>query len=116
MSKRQAGYVVQIACLLFLCILQSYTLFLIFDEFGGADDQDQAWKDMLARLGVVIAMSLSLTFILLVWSVIRWTRTRLESRLNFTPAEYIDAWSEAGRRIDAIDADVSANEEDEEEP
>ncbi len=77
-------------------------LYLVFAMAAPADPERQAYLMRWAWLtGAVLCLSL----IILAGAVIRYVASRLtEPPEPFKPTGYVDAWTEAGRRLKAEDA------------
>lgn len=107
--KSGKGYIVQIFSLVVLMALQVFMLVLVRWALGGSEENAKAmyWATLAATVSVAI------TLILIIWAIMRWYRMVIQARLCSTATEYVDAWSEAGRRIAA--PDEVEEEEDQED-
>ncbi len=90
-------------CLCVMCLLQVYALFMILGECREMVGLRK--REALLRLSVVIASATGITFLLLLWSLFRWFRQVRQPRLPRSRLDYVDAWTEAGRRIDVDETD-----------
>ncbi len=54
---------------------------------------------MLLVLAWTAAAMLGITLLALLWILLRWGKLRLQGPSPLPPAPYVDAWSEAGRRM-----------------
>ena len=62
-------------------------------------------KKIFVRIAVFSTASLGLTLILLVWAAMRFASNRLAARGPHKPTEYVNAWAEAGQRMEVEDED-----------
>ena len=62
-------------------------------------------QGLLVRLAWTAAVLLGLIVVLLIWSVTRYLKRRLHPAEKSPPTSYVDAWSEAGKRLKLPDAD-----------
>jgi hypothetical protein len=92
--------------------------FMLVITLGGARDiADPVTQRLLLRLAWLSLLLLSLTLILLLWSVIRHVRYRIHWDAPVRPSEYVNAWELAGQRFqlpddDDEDEDERADEDD----
>jgi putative copper export protein len=87
-----------------------YVVLAVTDAKEGADDPTLKG---LARLAWIAMLLLAVAVVLLVWSLARTLRLYLARPQPHTPTTYVDAWSEAGRRIQVDEEDDEDEEADE---
>ena len=81
---------------------------------------DPVTRKLLARLAWLSLVLLCLSLLLLVWSVLRYARRRLEGGPPLKRSRYVDAWALAGQRFqlddsaddEPIDQDEAGDEPD----
>ena len=76
-------------------------------------DADEKIRDLLFHLAWVGAATLAVTLVLLAWVIMRWIRFRLQTLGKGPDMHYVDAWSEAGKRIPVPETDDVVEEPDE---
>jgi Na+-driven multidrug efflux pump len=99
-NARRVGYLLLAVCLVLLTVGLAGIIVMVSSAYGPADE---AARRVLLRMAWVASVSLGLTLIMLLWVVIRWVRLRIKLPPKTQPTEYIDAWSEAGKRMPAPD-------------
>ena len=72
-------------------------------------DADEKTRQLLYQLAWVATATLGVTLLLLMLVILRWIRLRFKPAAKLPKTHYIDAWSEAGKRIRLPNAE---NEED----
>ena len=100
--KQKTGYLAQAICLSLLFCIQAYGLFLLMclntgDEILESRDS----KKIFIALGAILLTTMLILIFLIVSSLMRWGRISVESHLHTERSEYVNAWSEAGKRLDA---------------
>lgn len=76
-------------------------------------DADEKTRDLLFHLAWMAAATLALTLVLLAWILMRWIRFRMQPVGKGPKMQYVDAWSEAGKRIPVPETDDVIEEPDE---
>ena len=84
-------------------------IWITASAYGGADEET---RQRLYQLAWVATVTLGITLLLLMLVILRWIRLRLKPPTKLPETHYIDAWSEAGKRIHLPDAGNGNNEED----
>ena len=92
-------YLMPVLSLLALGILLGYIAILSLDLYNGPDVVSENQKKAYLRLCFVTFTALCITIVLTACFVIRWIRTYSRACVEDKPTEYVDAWSEAGKRI-----------------
>jgi hypothetical protein len=70
------------------------------NAYGNAPE-DSASRELLAYLAWTAVAVLGLTLVVGMLMLMKWLRLRLEGPPKLPEAPYIDAWGEAGKRIEA---------------
>ena len=79
---------------------------------GAREIPDNVTQRLLLRLAWLSLLLLCLTLILLLWSVIRHVRYRLQWDAPVKRSEYVNAWELAGKRFQLPDDDDEEEEDD----
>ena len=113
-----ANFVILIAALFVISIGLGALTFLTIQAADVTDDV--AVRKLLAELAWVAVALLGLTLVVLMWSVMRFVRSRITVSRTHTRTPYVDAWAEAGRRYQLTEEDLKgeypgAEEDDERE-
>jgi hypothetical protein len=113
-THRTAGKARHVALLLTLgtgCLLLTGLLSVTLEGYPEAGPQT---RRILLVLAWTAAGLLFLTLLLLMWVFIRWMRSRMPPPRRREGVGYVNAWVEAGRRLQTSDArTVDVLEEDE---
>jgi len=96
-----------------LAVIGGGMVYVVVTVTGAAEGADEPTRKGLARLAWIGMVLLGLVAVLLVWSLARTLRLYLTKPQPHTPTTYVDAWSEAGRRVQVEDDDEDDVEEDE---
>ena len=94
-----------------LAVIAAGMVYVVLTVTGAAAGADEPTRRGLARLAWIGMLLLAVSVVLLVWSLARTLRLYLARPQQHRPTEYVDAWSEAGRRMQV----ESEPEEDDDE-
>lgn len=99
--SRRVAFAVTVLVLILLGSLLGMALLLSMQRAASADGEAQ---DAWTRLALLCVALLALTLVLLVGVVVRRIGRRFSQRKSpRQPTRYVDAWREAGRRIEVPD-------------
>ena len=96
-----------------LAIIAGGMVYVVLTVTAAVEGADEATRKGLARLAWIGMVLLGLAVVLLVWSLARTLRLYLAKPQPHTPTTYVDAWSEAGRRVQVDDEDDEPEEDEE---
>lgn len=103
LTHRNAGkarHVVLLVTLGSACLLLTGLLGVTLE---GYPDADPPARRLLLVLAWTAACLLGVTLLLLMWVFIRWLRSRMPAPRRREGVGYVDAWAEAGRRVQTHD-------------
>ena len=110
---QRINYTVLVVSLVLVSLVLGGVIWITTRAYGQGDDQT---RRLLYQLAWVATVTLGITLLLLMFVILRWIRLRLKPPTKLPETHYIDAWSEAGKRIRLPDAGNGNNEEDEPQP
>lgn len=76
-------------------------------------EENEKTRDRLFYIAWVAAATLAVTLVMLGWIIMRWIRFRMQPVVKPSKTHYVDAWSEAGKRIPVPETDDVIEEPDE---
>lgn len=91
-----------------LAVIAAGMVYVVLTVTAATEGADEPTRKGLARLAWIGMLLLAVAVVLLVWSLARTLRLYLAKPQPHAPTKYVDAWSEAGRRVQ-----VDEDEEDE---
>ncbi|MBN1553125.1 MAG: hypothetical protein JXA11_00145 [Phycisphaerae bacterium] len=106
-TVRRVNYTVLLFCLLLSAVVMIAVVWILARAAGGADERT---RPVLVRLAWVAAACVGLDALGLLWILLRWMRLRILPSAPLPEAPYIDAWSEAGKRIQPDEDDEDLRE------
>lgn len=104
---RTANFVLTVVSLVLLIVGLLALVLLAANAARGADANT---RKFLVRMAWVATALMGLALIMLVWVILRRLRSRFEPSGRHAPTPYVDAWAEAGKRIQV------ETEEDDDQP
>ncbi len=107
---QRINYTLLVGSLILVSLGLGGVIWITTRAYGRGDDQT---RRLLYQLAWVATVTLGITLLLLMFVILRWIRLRLKPPTKLPETHYIDAWSEAGKRIRLPDAENENNEEDE---
>jgi drug/metabolite transporter (DMT)-like permease len=110
-TVRRIQYTVLAFCLALLAGILAALVWVMVRAYAQADEQT---RELLRGLTWTAAATLSLTLLALMWVMLRWARMKIKGPPKLPPTPYVDAWSEAGKRIHLDEDDLSPDRHDDE--
>ncbi|MBN1941838.1 MAG: hypothetical protein JW849_00940 [Phycisphaerae bacterium] len=101
-TVRRINYTVLTFCLLLVAGGMTAVVFVLARAAASAEGEARPW---LFRLAWAAATCLGIDALLLLWILLRWMRLRMIPSAPLPETPYIDAWSEAGKRIQVDEDD-----------
>jgi len=95
-----------------LAMIAAGLVVMIVITAGQAGQADQQVRKALARLALLSMALLGLTVVVLVWIVLHNVLERISLRKQQSTTPYVDAWTEAGRRLELTDEDQPDTDEE----
>ncbi len=106
---RTISFIVIAVFLVVCAITLGLLIAMVAANIGDADGKA---KQLLGRFAWICTVMLGVTVVFLFWHVMRFFRFRMNSGEKFSPTPYVNAWAEAGRRMQAPPEDDSENEQE----
>ncbi len=107
--ERTISFVVITVFLIGCAITLGLLIAMIAANIGDADGKT---KHLLGRFAWICTVMLGVTLVFLFWHVMRFLRFRMSGGEKFSPTPYVNAWSEAGRRMQVPPEDDEEHEDD----
>lgn len=111
-TVRRINYALLTFCLLLMAAGLTAVVWITTHAYASAEEPT---RRLLFHLAWVAAATLGLTLLVLLWIVLRWGRLRIKPPIPLPETHYVDAWSEAGKRIRVDEAFDEDDEDDEDE-
>ena len=109
LDRRRLASFAAVVVLLLVMIAALGWLFHVTVRLPG--DVDAHRRDSLARLAWVSLVLLGMAVLMLFWTVARYVKFLLaHDRERGEPTTYVDAWSEAGKRVKLDDQEEAEDE------
>ena len=104
----RTNFLVLLSCLMIIVIGMIYVVYLTTSVFGKIESESM--RNLLHHIAWVGFVGLTVGLMGMLWIAVRWMRYVLVLRKDFvdgesSESEYVDAWSEAGKRMEAPDED-----------
>ena len=111
--KRNANQLVMIAMLFLGAVGLAILMATILRGAAGIEDDSDA-KRLLVRMGWMSMLLLLGALLLLAWAILRFVRERMRPDQEASSQPHIDAWEEAGRRVEVDEFDDPRTESSDE--
>ena len=108
-SFHRTNFIVLLGCLMIIVIGMIYIVYFRTSMFDQA--QSESTRSLLYHLAWVGSVGVAVGLMGMLWIAVRWMRYILVLRRDFKDteskgeSEYVDAWSEAGKRMEVPDKD-----------
>lgn len=103
----RTNFIVLLSCLTIIVIGMMYIVYLTTNTFGIV--RSESTRNLLYHLAWVGSVGMAVGLMGILWIAVRWMRYVLVLRKDFAESrgdgesEYVDAWSEAGKRMKTPD-------------
>ncbi len=97
----RTNFLVLLGCLTIIVIGMMYIVYLTTNMFEQIENEST--RSQLYHLALVASVGMSVGLMGMLWITVRWMRYALVLRRETdapTESQYVDAWSEAGKRIE----------------